>query len=242
MRDSAKSAEWVAKVVAENPIQKILDDKGQWTGNIRTCPVRLSFFNNALHTAVAGKNDDGSEKRATFEVQILFPPCAEQQVQTILMPIIAERMRANFPKNVGPDGSLFGLHSPFRPQAEKQNYAGFTPGGTFIRATTLYKPPVVDLNNNPIVDTSRAYPGVWALVSINMFDYGISPPRPKKGISFGLQAVMIVADDNVLGGGAVDAKTQFSGVKIDSSFDPASAFGQAAPKAPPLPSAHSALI
>lgn len=244
MRDSAKNAEWVERVVRENPMHKIMNEQtGAWDGNIRTCPVRLSFFNNALHQAVGGKNDNGTEKRPTFEVQILFPPCATEQVNSVLRPAVADTERRMFPNNMGQDGRSFGLHSPFRDQAEKQNYAGFTPGGIFIRATTLYKPPVVDLNNNPIVDTEgRAYPGVWALVSINLFHYGISPPQPKKGVSFGLQAVMIVADDNKLGGGAVDPKTQFKGVKIDSSFDPAKAFGQATPAAPPLSAAHTALI
>jgi hypothetical protein len=244
MRDSAKSAEWVERVVRENPIQQIMNAQtGQWDGNIRTCPVRLSFFNNGLHQAVGGQNDDGTDKKPSFEVQILFPPCAGPQIDSILRPVVANAERRDFPRNMGQDGVMFGLHSPFRMQDEKQNYGGFTPGGVFIRATTLYKPQVVDVNNNPIVDTDgRAYPGVWALVSINLFSYGVSPPRPKKGISFGLQAVMIVADDNKLGGGAVDTKTQFQGVKIDGAFDPAKAFGQATPAAPPLSAAHSALI
>jgi hypothetical protein len=248
MRDSAKSAEWVAKVVAENPIRKILNPQtGQWDGNILTCPVRLSFFDNSLHKMVYGKNDDGSTKtNGGFEVQILFPPCATPQVDSVLRPLVRELEFASFPKNFGPDGNSFGLHSPFRNQAEKQNYAGFTPGGILIRAQTQYKPPVVDSANNPIVDESRAYPGVWALVSVNLFHYPKNAGnfKGKRGVNFGLQAVMIIADDNKLGGGAgVDTKTQFAGVKIDAAFDPASAFGQpVAPPAPALSSAQSALI
>ena len=233
MRDSAKSAEWVAKVVAANPITKIMNAQGQWDGNIRTCPVRLNFFNNSLHTAVVGKNDDGTPRQTgTFEIQLLFPPAAGQQVQDTLMPVVLDKMRAVFPGNFGPDGRPFGLHSPLRMQDEKQNFAGFTPGGFFIRATTQYKPPIVDTANNPIVDTSRAYPGVWALVSINLFDYGVRPPRPKKGVSFGLQAVMLIADDTPLTGGGVDTRTQFAGVNISGDFDPSSAFGSAAPRPP----------
>lgn len=241
MRDSAKSAEWVAKMVAENPIRKIVNPQtGAWDGNVLTCPVRLSFFDNSLHKMVYGKNDDGTAKQfGSFEVQILFPPCATPQVDQVLRPLVRDMEFASFPKNFGPDGNSFGLHSPFRNQGEKQNYAGFTPGGVLIRAQTQYKPPVVDTANNPIVDESRAYPGVWALVSVNLFHYpkNAAKFKGKRGVNFGLQAVMVIADDTKLGGGtAVNPATQFAGVKIDAAFDPASAFGApAAPKAPPLP-------
>lgn len=240
MRDSAKSAEWVAKVVAANPMQKIMNlQTGAWDGNIRTCPVRLNFFHNSLHVPVRGTNDDGTQRdTATFEIQMLFPPCATDQVNSVLWPEVYALMRSSFPANINPQGEPFGLKSPIREQAEKQNYAGFTPGGLVVRATTQFKPPVVDSANNPIVDTSRAYPGVWALVSFNLFAY----PKPgskfkgNRGVSAGLQAVMIIADDTPLAGGAVDTKTQFAGVNIDAGFDPAKAFGSAPPPPPPPPS------
>lgn len=244
MRDSAKSAEWVERVVRENPIQKIMNPQtGQWDGNVRTCPVRLSFFDNSLHKMVYGKNDDGTTKQfGSFEVQILFPPCATAQVDQVLRPLVRDMEFASFPKNFVPDGSSFGLHPPFRNQGEKQNYAGFTPGGILIRAQTQYKPPVVDTANNPIVDESRAYPGVWAIVSVNLFHYpkNAAKFKGKRGVNFGLQAVMIVADDNKLGGGtAANPATQFAGVRIDGSFDPARAFGAPAPApAPAAPGAY----
>ena len=236
MRDSARSAEWVARVVAGNPMVKILDDAGNWTGNIRTCPVRLSFFKNSLHVPAKPTGEGGQVREdatPVFEVQMMVPPCASDQVRSVLLPLLADKERESFPKNFGPDGRSFGLHSPIRDQAERQNYAGYTPGGILLRATTRYKPPIVDTANNPIVDPKRAYPGVWALVSFNLFAYGDKAKLPKKGISLGLQAVMIVADDNILGGGAVDPKTQFRGVQIDSSFDAAAAFGSAPPPPPP---------
>jgi hypothetical protein len=236
MRDSAKSAEWVAKVVAANPMQKIMNlQTGAWDGNIRTCPVRLNFFHNALHTPVRGTNDDGTQRdTAIFEIQAMFPPCARDQVDGVLWPEVYALMRSAFPANINPQGEPFGLKNPIREQAEKQNYAGFTPGGQVLRMTTQFKPPVVDSANNPIVDTSRAYPGVWALVSFNLFAY----PKPgskfkgNRGVSAGLQAVMIIADDTPLIGGAVDTKTQFAGVKLDAGFD---RHGSAVARAPPPP-------
>lgn len=236
MRDSRMPDDWIERAVADNPIVKIVDPKtGQWSGNIRTCPVRLSYFNNALIVAHAGNNDNGGKNTPMFEVQMLFPPCATAQIEAVMAPEVLAVEKARFPQNIDPaTGRSFGLHSPFRDQGEKRQYGGYTPGAIVITAKTQYKPQIVDSAGNPIVDESRAYPGVWALVSVNLFHYGISPPRPKKGVSFGLQAVMLIADDNKLGGGAVDAKTQFVGVKIDAKFDPAGAFGASRP--PPAPS------
>lgn len=235
MRNSTRSAEWVERIVRDNPIRKIMNEQtGAWDGNVLTCPVRINFFDNSLHTAREVKRDDGSVSQG-FEAIALFPPCATEQVQSVLWPIVYEMECTSFPANVGPDRRTFGLHSPFRMQDEKQNYAGYTPGGVFFSAKTQYKPPVVDTANNPIVDASRAYPGAWALLSVNLFAYGIRPVRPKKGVSFGLQAVMILADDTPLNGGGVDPKKQFAGVKIDSSFSPAQAFGQGQNRPPPAP-------
>lgn len=236
MRDSRLPDDWIERAVADNPIVKIVDPKtGQWSGNIRTCPVRLSYFNNALFVAQKRTDDKGQPRPPTFEVQMLFPPCATAQIEAVMVPEVLAVEKARFPQNIDPaTGRSFGLHSPFRDQGEKRQYGGYTLGAVVITGQTQYKPQIVDSAGNPIVDESRAYPGVWALVSVNLFHYGISPPRPKKGVSFGLQAVMLIADDDKLGGGAVDAKTQFVGVKIDAKFDPAGAFGASRPP-PPAP-------
>jgi len=108
-----------------------------------------------------------------------------------------------FPSNINPQGQPFGLHCPpWRDQAEKQQYTGYTPGLPFFRCTTQYKPQIVDPGMNPIVDEARVYAGVWAILNVNLFSFGKNPPRPKKGVSIGLQGVMLIADDTKLAGGA----------------------------------------
>lgn len=246
MRESRMPDDWIMRMVAQNPIQKVLDPAtGAWTGNIRLCPARLSYFNDSLFVAQGGNDDRGQPKKPTFEVQLLLPPCAADQVNTILRPILDEFERKTFQQNIDPaTNSLFGLHSPIRDQGEKRQYSGYTPGGALIRATTQFMPQIVDAAMNPIVDHSRAYPGVWAIVAVNMFGYGVAPPRPKRGVSFGLQVVALVADDNKLGAGAVDPKKVMAGVNIDSRFDPTNALAGGSnpppaqrrpPPPPPLP-------
>jgi hypothetical protein len=114
----------------------------------------------------------------------------------------------------GADGQYYGLHSPYHDQAEKAiKYGGFTPGLTYINFTSKFKPPVVDINGQPVVDPARIYPGAWIMLSVNAYAYGVNPPQPKKGVGFGIQSVMILGDDTPLAGGAADPKTQFANVK-----------------------------
>ena len=68
-----------------------------------------------------------------------------------------------------------------------------------IRAGANQAVPCVDARLAPIVDPNKVYPGVWAICTIRSFAYDKGVNR---GVSFGLQAVMIVADDTNIGGTA----------------------------------------
>lgn len=231
MKNSRMPDDWIVRAVATNPFTKMPD------GNIRTCPVRLAFVHIIKPNPMA-KNDDGTPKTTpSYEVTALLPPGAQAQLDAVVWPEIYTMLRSAFPSNFNAAGQPFGLHAPpWRDQGEKQQYAGYTPGLPFIRMTTQYKPQIVDPGHNPIVDESRVYPGVWAILSFNLFEFGRSPPRPKKGVSLGLQGVMIVSDDEKLAGGAPDPKVAFAGVSVDARFDAAGAFAAMAPPGgPPAP-------
>lgn len=231
MKNSRLAPDWIARAVASNPFQKRPD------GTYITCPVRLAFVHLVKPNPNA-KNDDGTPKATpSYEVTALLPPGGKEQLEAVVWPDVYAALRMSFPSNFNPQGQPFGLHCPpWRDQGEKQQYAGYTPGLPFIRMTTQYKPQIVDPAMNPIVDENRVYAGVWAILNFNLFEFGKSPPRPKKGYSCGLQGVMLVADDEKLAGGAPDPKAQFAGVQVDAKFDAAAAFG-AAPGAPPPASA-----
>lgn len=230
MRDSKMPDDWIAQAVAANPFKK-QQAEGLWC----TCPGRLAFEwlwvpnpNN--------KNDDGTPKDTPqYEATLLLPPGAMEQINAIVWPEVYAMLKAGWPQQIGADGMPFGLHIPWRDQGEKQQYAGYTKGLPFMRFTTQYKPQIVDPAGNPIVSKDRIYAGAWAIISFNFFEFGKSPPRPKKGISLGLQGVMLVADDTKLSGGAPDPKVAFAGVQVNARFDPSAAFAGAAPGVPPPP-------
>lgn len=234
MNKTRMPPEWIANATQANPFVKLAN------GDFRTCPVRLTFA-HIMKPNPHAKNDDGTPKAdPSYECTALCPPGAMDQINAVLWPEILALLKANWPQQINPGtGQPFGLHIPWRDQGEKLNYAGYTAGLPFLRFTTKFKPAVVDPGMNPILVEERVYPGVWALISFRIFDFGKSPPRPKKGVSFGLQSVMIIADDERLAGGAPDVKEAFAGVKIDARFDPANQFG-APPSVMPPPAPISA--
>jgi hypothetical protein len=206
MRDSIVGDAWIQQTAANVPIQRVIGADGQPTGDILTGPVRLCFENLfELPPATA------TMQNPKFGTTVLFSPYADF---TILYEEYYKVCGAMFAANYdAASGQYYGLHSPFRQQAEKLKFGGFTPGLIFTACTSKFKPPVVDIRGNPIVDRSKVYAGVWAICGINA--YGYNDPR-KKGVAFGLQSVMIIGDDTRLSGGPADTKTMYQGVNVSA--------------------------
>ncbi len=222
MRDSRMDPAWIERQVARNPIRQMED------GMFRTCPVRLAFPN--VFKVQSRKRDDSEEVNESYNTTLLFPPGANEQIDTTLWQAWVTICKAKFPKNWGADGAPFGLHWPMHDCKDNQQYTGYTPGLRYVACNSRFKPQVVDAAMNPIVDESRVYPGVWAIVKLNLYTY----ENRKKGAGFGLQNIMIIGDDTKLAGGGSDPKKDFDGVSVDAAYDTASMFGGPGP-VPPAP-------
>lgn len=207
---SDKSAEWVAKQLAQLPCTFV-----EATGNYRTCPVRISFPN--LYTP--RKNEESGKDK--YSLNLLFPVGADLSV---LKKAASEKAAEKWP-NAGKQGGP-SLHTPFRDQGER-SYDGYTPGAIFLACYAERQPPVVDIRGVPIIEAEadkKVYPGAWALVTIRPFAFDA---KMKKGVSFGLQSVMIIADDERLGGGGTNPAADFAGVnlgELQSDLQPADLF------------------
>lgn len=209
MRDSIVGDDWIRNTMAANPIRALVDEKtGQPNGNFSTGPIRLGWVQvDKLPEPKPG------ESPPKYEVQALFPP------GTDFAPLYQEYYRqcaAVFPDHYDAATQQYhGLHSPFRDQAEKFKYGGFTPGSTFLKLSSQFKPALVDHNLAPM-DPAKFYPGAWAIGIVNTYPYGKNPPRPKKGISFGLHMLMFIGDDTRFGGGAPDPRklAASAGIKV----------------------------
>lgn len=224
-KDSKMPLDWVVKACTQNPAQKLLDPvTGQFVGNYSTGPVRLAWTQDLLK----GKaNDQGTVKHGCT---VLFPPGVDLGV---LVAASNEAAAAAFPENMTSQGFRWdNLQSPWHDQFEKASkYSGYTPGAWFFNVGTNFPPRLVDTNMNDIVDEKRLYAGVWAILAVNVYAYGnVKRAGPtKKGVSFGLQSTVLIADDTPFGGAGLDPRAAFKGIKIDSSVNPAAAFGAIMP-------------
>lgn len=219
MRDSVVGDAWIREMCAANPVQLVLNDKGEPNGNLLSGPVRLTFC-DALFTAKPQMRSQPNSP-IKFWTGILFTPFS------VLDVLWAEyyRIAASDFADCYNNGQYYGIDNPVYDQGSKMKFQGYTPGCMALNATSNYKPPVVDIRNNPITDESKVYPGVWAIVALNAYPSGKNTPR--KGPRFGLQTVMIVGDDKPLAGGAPDPRAQFKGVNVKPpTAVPAAAFGQ----------------
>ena len=124
---------------------------------------------------------------------------------------------ANAGKQGGPK-----LKGPIKQQADMADrYEGYGHEGVYISATADRQPTVYDARQQPITDPDRVYPGVWVVATIRPFTYdkGVN-----KGTSFGLQALMIVAEDKRLGGGG-SSPADFGGIQLDAAVSADGVFG-----------------
>jgi len=193
MNDTRMSDAWIERAVKDNPIV-LLE-----SGNYRTCPVRLSFPNLFQKSRPIPPNPEGK-----FGANLIFPTNADLSVLKSAAAQCAKDKWGSTPPK---------LRSPFKDQDEMLKYAGYTEGGVYLACNSTQKPAIVDLKQQIITDETKVYPGVWAICTIRPFTYD---QQVNKGVAFGLQSVMIIADDNSLGGGSEDVSKAFANVKIDA--------------------------
>lgn len=193
MNDTRMSDAWIERAVKDNPIV-LLE-----SGNYRTCPVRLSFVN--LFAKAKPVEDD---KEGKYGSNLLFPPMANLDILRKAATECAKSKWGDQPPK---------LRSPFNEQGDKLKFGGYTEGGIYLSCNSQNRPTIVGARQQIITDEEKVYPGVWAICTINPFHYD---QKVNKGIAFGLNSVMIIADDDNLGGGGEDVTKAFAGVKIDA--------------------------
>lgn len=231
------SPQWIADALRMNPVTQLDDD------NFRTCPVRLSWV-DLFTTGKPMKRDDGTVAEGKYSTMILFPLGADTS--------LLEQKAIDLAYQKAPEsyinGQFHGVHLPFRDQAEKcMKLQGFVPGAKFMTVGSKFQPQVLmpgpigadgRVQWMPVTDPKKAYPGVWAICTINRYWFDVGK---KKGVSYGLQNVCLISDDQQFGGGGGrDAQKDFGGVSVvaNADFSRMMASAPVAPGAPggPAPS------
>jgi len=160
---------------------------------VMTPEFRVSF----PHVFRARAAEEGQEPK--FSITMLFPKDADlSKLEAAAKDAIKEKWGDKPPKK---------LRSPFRDQAEKDEYEGYEEGAIFVNATSKSRPGLVDRDVQAIIDEAEFYAGCYARATINAFAYDV---KGNRGVAFGLQNIQKLRDGDPLGGRA----------RPDQDFDP----------------------
>lgn len=159
--------------------------------NVITGCVRLAF-QTLLEPKVSDISDDKTPK---YSAVLLFEP------NDPTLKLMKEAMKEAAEDFFGADKLKAGLkiRSPLRDGAEKAGDYPFYAGMIFTNTSTKNKPGVVDQGNRPMGKDreDEVYSGMWIRAEINCFGYD---KKGNKGVSFGLNNVQKLGDDDHFGG------------------------------------------
>jgi len=141
-------------------------------------------------------------KEPTFNLTLLFSPEAQATPEFTAMKADAQRVaKAFFANDFASDpGFAQYLRNPFRRAEEKPKYYADKPGWIFVNMSSKQRPGVVKPAQNGVVqisDENEVYAGAIAIVSCGAYGYS---QKGNRGVSFGLNNVMKVADGERIGG------------------------------------------
>ena len=167
---------------------------------IITGEVRLSY----AHLLEASSSFEGQDPK--FSTVILVPKTDKETIEKIEA---AQKEALENGKSSKFNGKIpANWKNTFRDGDEESDleknpeYAGHY----FMSVGSKTRPGIVDESLQPVMDADQVYSGVYARVSLNAFPFNTSG---NKGVSFGLNNVMVLGKGDRLAGGA-SAEDDFS--------------------------------
>ncbi len=166
-----------------------------------------------LFTAEVNKADAGkADAKKKFQLNLLIPPSAD-------LSYLKNRCQELAKERWGDKLSTLKLKSPFL-KAEDYKYEGHLPGWTYLRLSAISKPQVVEAKDGALIriaeeDPELVYSGRWAQVTVNPFAYPKAGAQDlgNRGISIGLNNVMLLMHDESLGG-RMKAEDEFEAAEV----------------------------
>lgn len=159
-----------------------------------TQPVRLSYVH--ILRPKMRVNDDGSPAEPEYSCMLLIPKTDRVTIAAIRN---AQKAALAHGAAKGTFGTT-GVPKAWKNTLRDGDAEGETPemeGHLFMNVSSKSKPGCVDLSVQPILDQSEVYSGMWARVAIGAFAYN---QKGNKGVSFGLNHVQKIRDDERLDG------------------------------------------
>lgn len=149
------------------------------------------------------------ESKPKYSVVMLF----DKSVDLLELKNIAKKaVEAKWPD---PEKRPKNLRNPFRDgDAEKPDVPGYE-NVTFVNASSLQKPGLVDANVQDIIDESEFYAGCYARATLTAYAYDT---KGNKGVSFGLQNIQKIRDGDPFSG-KTNPQDDFNEVATTDVFD-----------------------
>jgi len=177
--------------------------------NLITPEFRAAFI--SVFRATAMKNADGTTSKPKYSIRACFPPKADlSALKKEAQAAAVEKWGDKLPKT---------LRSPFRTNEELEApIVGIGDDWTIMSfsANEDRRPGIVDAKLQDIIanDESEVYSGAWFRCQVRAFAYDTAG---NKGVSFGLQNVQKLRDDDPLGNGRIPASKAFEPVDVPDS-------------------------
>lgn len=199
--DQARIAEMLKKYPA-----KVLD-----SGNIRLPPARLSYPNVFEKSKPRGKI-----KEEKFTATFLFPKGCD------LKPVVQYFMKAGADEGMALATMQALARERIQEQAKKaEKVTGYEAGAFYLQAKSDYQPTIITLGGKDIVDPRAVYGGCWVIGLIDAYKY----KEPIPGMTWGLQSLVKLCDDESFGGGAsLDPREELGDI-LDGTADAGALFG-----------------
>ena len=181
--------------------------------NILTPEFRAAFV--SLFKASKPKTAP-AEQAPKFSIRAVFPPNTDFAAMKAEAEVAAkEKWGDKIPKT---------LRSPFRRNDELDTPIDGIGDDWIVMTFTAAenrRPGLVDANLNDIIDEVEVYSGAWFRAQVRPYAY---EQQGNKGISFGLQNVQKLRDDDPMGSGKPKASSAFSKVEGAGKSDAGSMF------------------
>ena len=209
MNDTNMTDAWIEEMTEAVPMQFAQDGSDE----ILTGLVRLSF-----PKLFKPEITDRGERYSTAMLFPLNAPLGLLTEANADLGAINERgwalIEERFPKQIRNGEPARTLKTAVREQDEHTR-SGFTPGGYYLNAAATRKPAIVDIDGNPVTDPSALLPGYWAICTVTLYTFD---KDANKGVTAGLGSVMVVAEDQVLGGSGLPPSRAFARAKVPAKL------------------------
>lgn len=176
--------------------------------NIITPHFRAGF--NSVFKPSKPKNAK-PDQEPKYSIQAFFPPTTDlSEMKREAQKAAEEKWGKDIPKN---------LRSPFRKNGDLDKPVDGIPEDWILMtfsAPEKSRPGLVDAKRNDIIDEVEVYSGAWFRAQVRAFGYD---NVGNKGVSFGLQNLQKIKDDEPIGAGRTPANKAFDAVETAGSGD-----------------------